>query len=293
VAAVETATPHLRLAFEPQVPAGLEHLRLSHRALPERDLAEVSLRTRLLGAELAAPVVLAAADGSSRDLARTAREHGLGLVLPCGRSLLDDGAPISHFRTPDRPPLLLARLAFAALGRDGPARAERLVAMLDADGIAIELGGVDEALAPGGDPRYRGATELVAAVAERLAPVPVLVSETGYGMDAADVRALRRAGAAGVALGGVTAPPDPAFASWGIPPADAIAEAALAADGLPVIAGAPRDGVQAAICLALGATAVSIAAFAPEHLHQLRVATWAAGEPAPAALTQGHLRRAS
>jgi isopentenyl-diphosphate delta-isomerase len=280
-------SPHLRLATEPQVrPTGLEHLRLAHRALPGRDLAEVSLRTRLLGADLAAPIVLVGDGG----LARAAREHGLGLVLACGRGLLDDGAPMSGFRMPDRPPLLLARLAYGALGRDGPARAERLVTMLDADGLVIELGAVDEALRRGGSPRFRGATEAIAAVVERLAPMPVVVRETGYGMDAADVRALRRAGAAAVDLGGVTAPLDPAFAGWGIPPADAIAEAALAADGLPVLTGAARDGVEAAKCLALGATAVSLASFTPEHLHQLRVAVWAAGEPTPAALTPGHLR---
>ena len=77
-----------------------------------------------------------------------------------------------------------------------------------------------------------------------------------------------------------------------------------AAPGLPVIAsGGLRDGVDVAKCLALGAVAAGlarpflIAAQADRAgeavgtaIAQLRVATWAAGAPASAALGRGHLR---
>jgi isopentenyl diphosphate isomerase/L-lactate dehydrogenase-like FMN-dependent dehydrogenase len=94
-----------------------------------------------------------------------------------------------------------------------------------------------------------------------------------------------------------------AFADWGVPVGDAVAEAVLMAPGLPVIAGGPlRDGEEIAMCLALGATAACVTgpfanrpseeagAVAAALVHQLRVAVWATGVPGAAALHAGHLR---
>ena len=64
--------------------------------------------------------------------------------------------------------------------------------------------------------------------------------------------------------------------------------------GLARAATEHRLGLDAAKCLALGATAVSVAWPRPEGVtalvERLRVAVWAAGEPAAAELTPGHLR---
>jgi isopentenyl-diphosphate delta-isomerase len=162
----------------------------------------------------------------------------------------------------------------------------------------IELDPVAEALASGRVPRV----EQIAAVCAALAPLPVVVRETGSGMDGADARLLQALGVAAVDVGGAGSRPtaDPAFAGWGVTLAEAVAEAALMAPGLPVLAGGPlRDGVQAAMCLALGATAAAprldpdadaadaIAAI----LHQLRVAVWACGAPSARGGEGGSIRR--
>jgi isopentenyl-diphosphate Delta-isomerase len=215
----------------------------------------VSLRTRVLGAELAAPVLLVG------DGARTATEHGLGLI--------------ANELAPDRPRLWLAALDASDL-REGPERAERLVAGLDADGLVVHLNGME-------DPRMRGAGDAIAAVVQRLAPLPVVARGGGYGLDAADARELAAAGVAAIDVGGAARP------GWGVPTADAVAEAVLACD-LPVLAEV-GDGVDAAKCLALGATAVSLAADdVVGVLEDLRLAVWAAGARSPAELTPGHLR---
>jgi isopentenyl-diphosphate delta-isomerase len=215
----------------------------------------VSLRTRLLGAELAAPVLLVG------DGARTATEHGLGLI--------------ANELAPDRPRLWLAALDVSDL-REGPERAEQLVAGLDADGLVVHLNGME-------DPRMRGAGEAIAAVVQRLAPLPVVARGGGYGVDAADARELAAAGVAAIDVGGAARP------GWGVPTADAVAEAVLACD-LPVLAEV-GDGVDAAKCLALGATAVSLAGDdVLGVLEDLRLAVWAAGAGSPAELTPGHLR---
>lgn len=247
---------------------GLSRFRLAHRALPGCDLADVSLRTRFLGAELAAPVIVC----GDREQARTATEHGLGLI--------------GNDHAPDRPPLWLATYDVTRLrGPDDADQAERLVAALEADGLVLRLDGMRHALREDGQPLMRSATEAIASVAERLAPLPVLARGGGFGLDAADVRELRAAGVAAIDVGGA------AVAGWGIPTADSLAEAVLAGPGVPLLAEVD-DGVDAAKCLALGATAVTVGSAPVEELvRTLRVAVWSTGARRAGALTPGHLRQ--
>src|SRR5918995_6681563 len=114
---------HLRIAASSGVQhtrgTGLEAVHLRHRALPERDLADVDLATTLLGRRLAAPVVISAMTGGTEEagtindhLLRAAADHGVALVLGSGRRLLDDPGLLRPYRPArsERPPLLLADL---------------------------------------------------------------------------------------------------------------------------------------------------------------------------------------
>jgi len=194
--------------------------------------------------------------------ARTATEHGLGLI--------------GNDHAPDRPPLWLASLAVTDL-RGGFQVAERLVSALEADGLVLHLNGMRE-------PVMRGAIEAIASVVERLAPLPVVARGGGFGLDPADVRELHAAGVAAIDVGGA------AVAGWGVPTADALAEAALVAPGLPVLAEVD-EGLDAAKCLALGAAAVTFASAHVEALlHTLRLAIWSTGARGAGDITPGHLR---
>ena len=319
---------HLRIAAGADVqhagPTGLDRVRLRHRALPERDLADVALETELLGRPLAAPLIVSAMTGGTpeavnvnRALLRAAAAHGIGLVLGSGRALLDDPDLLDTYR-PDRderPPLLLANLGAAQLGED----AAGLVEMLGADGLVIHLNPLQEAIQPEGEPRFAGVLAAIAAAVRALAPLPVAVKEVGFGLDGADVRALREAGVAAVDVAGAggtnwalieglrdarAGTLAAAFADWGAPTAEAVAEAVEVAPGLPVIAsGGLRDGVDAARCLALGASAAGLArpfllaarsGRADEAvgtvIEQLRIATWLAGAASATDLGREHLR---
>ena len=333
VAGAERKAEHLDIAagagVEHHAGTGLDEVRLRHRALPERDLSAVSLRCRLLGATLQAPVLISAMTGGTpeaaiinRRLTLAAAEHGIGLTLGSGRQLLDDPDLLRTYRPSpgERPPLLLANLGAAQVrGPGGVQRAERLLQLLEADGLSIHLNPLQEAVQPEGEPDFSGVLEGIAAAAAHLAPRPVVVKEVGFGMDAQDVRLLHRAGVAAVDVAGgggtnwalIEGRRDPAagavaaaFADWGVPTAVAVREAVRAAPGLPVIAsGGLHDGVQAAKCLALGARAVALArpllvaaranragAAVDTVLRQLRIAVWAAGAADSAALGPEHLR---
>src|SRR4051794_23584331 len=203
----ERKADHLRLAAGDGVQhaagTGLERVRLRHRALPERALRSVTLRTRLLGRDLAAPIVVSAMTGGTADaeevnrrLLRAAARNGIALVLGSGRRLLDDGDTLRTYRPAgeDRPPLLLANLgAVQVAGRRNAWRSEKLVELLDADGLSIHLNPLQEAVQPEGEPDFTGVLEGIAAAVERLAPRPVVVKEVGFGLDVADVAALRDA----------------------------------------------------------------------------------------------------
>ena len=324
---------HLRIAGDPGVEhagtTGLEAVRLRHRALPGRALASVGLDAELLGVPLGAPLVISAMTGGAaeaatvnRRLLAAAAHHRIALVLGSGRALLGDPTLLPTYRPPGapRPPLLLANLGAAQVrGPHGADRAERLVDLLGADGVAIHLNPVQEAVQPEGEADFAGVVEGIAAVATRLAPRPVVAKEVGFGLDPDDVRLLAGAGVAAVDVAGAggtnwaliegrrdtrAGAVAAAFAGWGTPTAEALTGALAAAPGLPVIAsGGLWDGVEVAKCLALGAVAAGVArpfllaAQADRAveavgavLEQLRIAAWAAGAPSAAGLGREHLR---
>jgi isopentenyl-diphosphate delta-isomerase len=325
---------HLRIAAGPGVAhgssSGIAAVRLRHRALPERDLAGVAIDTELLGRRLRAPLLVSAMTGGvpeaaviNERLARAAAEHGVAMTLGSGRALLEDPSLLpTYVGAGERPPLLLANLGAAQLaGPDGPAAAERLVALLGADGLAVHLNPIQEAVQPEGEPRFAGVLERIAAVVRRLAPLPVVAKEVGFGLDPADVTLLREAGVAAVDVAGAggtnwalveggrdrrASALAAAFGDWGVSTVAALLAARIAGGGLPVIAsGGLRDGVDAAKCLALGASAAGlarvllIAARADRVgevlgtiVEQLRIATWAAGAARADELGSEHLLEA-
>jgi isopentenyl-diphosphate delta-isomerase len=243
------------------------------------------------------------------------------MALGSGRALLDAPELLPTYRSgAARPPLLLANIGAGEIRRgDGPERAARLVDLVGADGLSVHLNAIQEAVQPEGDPAFAGVAERVAAVVERLTPLPVVVKEVGFGMDGRDVALLRDAGVAAVDVAGAggtnwalvegrrsarAGALAAAFGDWGVPTADALREARAAAPGVELIAsGGVRDGVEVAKCLALGARAAGLArpllVAAREDradealallLEQLRIAVWASGASCAAELGTEHVR---
>jgi isopentenyl-diphosphate Delta-isomerase len=318
---------HLRIAAEVGVEhragTGLERIRLRHRALPERDLASVQLGIELLARPLAAPLVVSAMTGGTTEaaavnerLAGAAAELGVAMVLGSGRALLEDPGLLGTYRLGPRPPLLLGNLGAAQIT---PERAVRLVELLEADGLSVHLNPLQEAVQPEGEPQFSGVVERIAATVERLTPLPVVVKEVGFGLDAGDVRALDAAGVAALDVAGsggtnwalIEGRRDArsralaeAFADWGTPTLESLRAARAAAPDATLLAsGGLRDGVDVAKCLALGARACGIArplllAARSDRLtealgtvvEQLRIATWLAGAPSATALDESHLQ---
>jgi isopentenyl-diphosphate delta-isomerase len=318
---------HLRIAPETGVEhaggTGLERVRLRHRALPQRDLVDVGLEVTLLGRRLQAPLVVGAMTGGTREaavvnnrLADAAAELGVGMVLGSARVLLEHPELLGTYRLQSRPPLLLGNLGAA---QTTPQAAARVVELLDADGVSLHLNPLQEAVQPEGEPFFSGVVERIAATAEALAPLPVVVKEVGFGLDADDVRLLVAAGVHAIEVAGaggtnwalIEGRRDSkrqaiaeAFADWGSPTLESLREASRAGAGTTLLAsGGLRSGVDVAKCLALGASACGIARpllIAAQRdrvseelrtvIEQLRIATWLAGAASASELNGSHLQ---
>ena len=299
---------HVELALtessQSAVAAGWDDVQLIPAALPGLDPGDVDLTTDLAGHALDAPLVLvgmtggfAEAEQLNATLGAAAQRLGLAVGVGSQRAALVDPTLERSFaairdRAPDA--TVIANIGACQLvDQDGEpplteADVRRVIAMVDADLLAVHLNVVQELVQPEGDRRFAG---LEGAIAELVSwsPVPVLVKETGAGIDRESAERLAGAGVAVLDVGGVggtsfarieggraaraagsggsarvaeQGSPDHArlgatFADWGVPAAASVLEVRGA--GLPVVAtGGVRTGLDAARALALGATAAGL-----------------------------------
>ncbi len=284
----ERKREHLELALteasQSRRASGWDDVALVPSALPERSLGDIDLSAELVGHRLRAPLLIVGMTGGHPDarminkvLGAVAEAHGIAVGVGSQRAALEvpELAPTfasvrDHARTV---PVLanIGALQLIAQGERpalGAEKVARLVDMVRADAIAVHLNVVQELLQPEGD-RVTGPLLPALAALVRVAPVPVIVKETGAGIDRESARRLVDAGAAALDVGGVGGTSfarieteragvgEGPFADWGIPAAASVLE--CRGLGVPVIAtGGIADGATAAKPLALGASLVGI-----------------------------------
>lgn len=270
------------------VDAGWADVGLVPRALPVGSPASVDLRTDFLGRTLAAPLVVAGMTGGFAGAERLnaslgqAAEH-LGIAVGVGSqraALLDpDLAPsFAAIRRHAPDALVIANVGAAQLvaqGTSSPLGPEgilRVLEMVRADALAIHLNFVQELVQSEGDRVFEGIPDAIAAVV-RSSPVPVVVKETGAGLDRESAVALVELGVAALDVGGAggtsfvrveAARGGPRAGrlgqmldGWGISTAASVLE--TRGLGVPVIAtGGVRTGLDAVRALALGADLVGV-----------------------------------
>ena len=283
---------HLRINLEQDVSgkgvtSGFEAFRFRHCALPEIDLDEVATDCEVFGRRLRAPVLISSMTGGApeareinRRLALVAQQSGLAMGLGSGRALLEHPNLLPTFDVraiaPDS--LLFANLGAVQLNRRyGAAECSKIVELLQADALILHLNPLQEALQPEGDTIFRGLLSKIAAVCKAV-DFPIVVKEVGWGLSSDVVSALFDAGVSAVDIAGAGGTSwseveryrlcEPwrvrvaaAFASWGIPTAEALITAREAAPSHTIFAsGGIRDGNDVAKAIALGADLVGIAA---------------------------------
>lgn len=280
----ERKREHLRICLEEEVSSGsttgLERYALRHCALPEMALEDVDTQAVFLGHNLRAPLLISAMTGGTpaageinQRLASVAQDLGLAMGLGSQRALLADPSVLQTYQVRRYAPdiLLFANLGAVQLNHGFTvAECLRAVESVGADALVLHLNPLQEALQPEGNTDFRGLLAKIAQVCRRLA-CPVIVKEVGWGLSAEVAQQLAEAGVSALDIGGAggtswseverhrsrseaDADLAAAFANWGIPTVDALIQVRHALPDTPLIAsGGLGNGVDMALCLALGA----------------------------------------
>lgn len=258
---------------------GFEHYDLVHQALPELNLADIDMSTTFLGKRFRLPFFIEALTGGSqkagrinRNLARAAGQLGIGMGLGSQRAMLEHPAVTETYQVRKLAPeiLLLGNIGATQLAG---MKTEAIVVMLEtieADGLAIHLNAAQEICQPEGDTDWRAVLANIERVCAKI-PFPVVVKETGCGIDGQTASRLAAAGVAGIDIAGAGGtsfikvesyrgnPPDPMLGEWGIPTAQSLKQCRQSAT-LPLIAsGGIRNGVECAKAIAMGASLTGFA----------------------------------
>jgi len=285
---------HLRICLEQNIERGdpgFSDVRLVHDALPECDLDFIDTTVEFLGHTCASPLFIAGMTGGHPGtkevncaLARSADRFGLGMGVGSQRAALENPDledTFSIVREEAPKAFLVANIGAVQLRDHGSEWAERAVAMIDADAIAVHLNFLQEAVQPEGDHDARGCLAAIRDLCDGFR-VPVIVKETGSGIAAGTARLLWEAGADAIDIGGwggtswaavegLRTVPEPrvsgrpghpalskVFEAWGIPTVTSLIE--VAGTGGPIIAtGGIRNGIDMAKAIALGADLCGVA----------------------------------
>lgn len=268
---------------------GLENVEIEYNALPEINAAEIDTTVAVLGKTLRLPFIISAMTGGYAEaetinamLAETAHELGVGMSVGSMRAALENEATAATYRSVlrSRPPLLIANVGAAQLAawhaqRAGVDTVQRLADMIDADAIGIHLNPLQELVQPEGEPRFRGVLDAIHTLV-RQSDRPVIVKEVGAGISGAvaqrlldaGVRCIDVAGAGGTSWAGIEIMRSDDRSAvdhlWdvGIPTAECLRECRFPCEavGATMIAsGGITTGTEAAVAIALGASAVGTA----------------------------------
>jgi len=267
----------------------LECVRLVHNALPELNYDDIDTSTKFLGAKFSAPIIIDSMTGGTDEatvingrLGELAEKYGFGMGLGSQRAGLKseelaETYSIARKNAPNA--FLIANIGGAQLAKGLTIdEARKIVKMIRANALVVHLNPLQELVQPEGEPRYKGVLQKISDLAKSV-DVPVIVKEVGAGiskevaikLEMAGVAAINVAGAGGTSWAGVEKLRAEAikddhkrhlgemFWDWGIPTAASLIEVRRAVK-LPLVAsGGLRNGLEAAKCVALGATMAAMA----------------------------------
>ena len=261
-----------------------DRIHLTHRALPEINLAEVDPSTRFLNKKLSFPLLISSMTGGAdeelvkinRNLAIAAEAEGVALAVGSQRVLLSDASAAASFELREYAPstVLIGNLGAVQLNYGlGFPDFESVVQMLQADGLYLHLNPLQEAVQPEGDTNFSRLKHEIGTIVKSLNK-PVLVKEVGAGISPADVELLLAAGVKHIDVAGSggtswslvesrrSNEPElgKLFKDWGIPTPLALKLLKPYQKDMQLIAsGGVRNGIDMAKSIILGASMCGLA----------------------------------
>ncbi len=283
-------TDHLRICLTEDVRSGmtngLEKYRFTHQALPEMDFQEISTETSFLNKRVKLPILISSITGGTKqagqinlNLAKAAEKHQICFALGSLRAALENPESVNTYQVRKVAPTtaIYANLGAVQLNYGfGVSECQKIIDLVQADGLILHLNPLQEVLQPEGDNNFFGLLSKIELICNSIS-VPVIVKEVGWGISKeiakqlykAGVKAIDVAGAGGTSWSQVEmyrtrntiyAEAAKAFKDWGLTTAESIIQSKSVSKNLQLIAsGGIRNGVEIAKCIALGANLVGLA----------------------------------
>lgn len=256
--------------------AGFDQIRFVPNALPESDIKNVNISTKLGKLNLTVPFYIEAMTGGSKrakelnyQLANIAKNLNLAMAVGSESVALREPELASSFsvvKEVNPHGIKIANLSANA----SISQVKQAIQLIDADAIEIHINAVQEIVMPEGDRKFNwinNIKEIVAAI-----DIPVIVKEVGFGIDQKAMKQLSSIGVQYVNVGGTGGTnfakienfrrPNKEleyFSDWGLSTVESLLEAKMVPNLEIVATGGIKNPLQIVKALYLGANAVGIA----------------------------------
>ncbi|MDD1779427.1 MAG: type 2 isopentenyl-diphosphate Delta-isomerase [Candidatus Helarchaeota archaeon] len=282
---------HLKICLEKNVQfksktPGFEEIELIHHALPELDYQKLETKTTFLGREFDYPILINAMTGGhpvskkiNGLLAQIALKFNIPIEVGSQRAALENSALEDTYRVVrdiSSDIFVIGNIGAAQLVSGyGVKELEKCINMIDANALAIHLNPLQEILQKEGNLNFQDILTTLKKLIKQI-DIPIIIKETGAGMNDIDLKLLKSIGVEYVDVSGAGGTSWPAieafrheedieisevakaFWDWGIP--TAVSTMIAARLGFKVIAsGGIRTGIDIAKAIACGADYVGIA----------------------------------
>lgn len=287
---------HIRISLNPRSQTtgqnGLDSIELIHEALPDLNLKEVEISTSFSLSKdqkksLSSPYFISSMTAGHEKgqeiniaLAKLSSDRQILMGVGSQRRELNDSNAAQEWKLVRKQApqaLLLGNIGIAQLINTSVDAVEKLLEATEAIGLFVHLNSLQEALQPEGTADFKGGLQALEKLTKKIS-VPVIVKETGSGFSAGTLKRLKESGIFAVDISGkggthwgrveglrseeqsILYKAAQTFENWGVSTKDSLLSAQTIQPNYEVWAsGGIRNGLDAAKCLALGATKVGLA----------------------------------
>jgi isopentenyl-diphosphate delta-isomerase len=259
---------------------GFEKYEFVHNALPEINYGDIDTSTRFFSHRFSAPIIVSSMTGGftraraiNAALARFCEEKQIGMGVGSQRQALGNDEYLQSFKV-----VRQTSKTIFVMGNIGAAQVAngfaldnilKIIDMVDANAVAVHLNALQEMIQPEGDRNFRGVIRGISLLV-RKTELPIIVKETGAGINAEVAKELIDLGVSAIDVAGAGGTSWSAietlrrkekrigngFWNWGIPTAEALVQV----NALParkkiklISSGGIRNGIDIAKSIALGA----------------------------------------
>jgi isopentenyl-diphosphate delta-isomerase len=194
-------------------PTGFQMYQLKHNALPECGLDDISFRSQLLGSEFEFPLFISSMTGGhgeatnlNAEIATFCEHFKIPFGVGSQRVMLEDSTHEKSFaivrkKAPNA--FIAANIGGAQLIGGMPSnRLQSMINSIQANAVIVHLNPLQELIQPEGDTQFDGVLKGIEQLVNE-SSVPLIVKETGAGIDSAVAKRLLNVGVKVIDVAGV------------------------------------------------------------------------------------------